>query len=179
MLVVIFLKRVRWQGVWSSLARRESKEGNWGSFQDLSYARVMLDSHVQWVTAASLRRFGISSGLLTKKGSHFLPICLRIPQKNQIFIFLFIPRLCIIDEAHRLKNRNCKLLEGLRLLHLEHRVLLSGTPLQNNVNELFSLLNFLEPQQFNSNEAFMSEFGQLKTEGNRDNHSRTPSHGVA
>lgn len=54
-------------------------------------------------------------------------------------------RICVIDEAHRLKNRNCKLLEGLRQLHLEHRVLLSGTPLQNNVNELFSLLNFLEP----------------------------------
>lgn len=73
-------------------------------------------------------------------------------------------RLCIIDEAHRLKNRNCKLLEGLRQLHLEHRVLLSGTPLQNNVSELFSLLNFLEPSQFSSSEAFLTEFGQLKTE---------------
>lgn len=46
----------------------------------------------------------------------------------------------------------------------EHRVLLSGTPLQNNVNELFSLLNFLEPTQFSSNEAFLQEFGALKTE---------------
>ncbi|XP_028176738.1 chromodomain-helicase-DNA-binding protein 7 [Ostrinia furnacalis] len=73
-------------------------------------------------------------------------------------------RVCVIDEAHRLKNRNCKLLEGLRQLHLEHRVLLSGTPLQNNVNELFSLLNFLEPSQFASSDAFLNEFGQLKTE---------------
>jgi chromodomain-helicase-DNA-binding protein 7 len=46
----------------------------------------------------------------------------------------------------------------------EHRVLLSGTPLQNNVNELFSLLNFLEPTQFSSSEAFLREFGALKTE---------------
>ena len=46
----------------------------------------------------------------------------------------------------------------------EHRVLLSGTPLQNNVNELFSLLNFLEPTQFSSSEAFLQEFGALKTE---------------
>jgi chromodomain-helicase-DNA-binding protein 7 len=30
-------------------------------------------------------------------------------------------RLCVIDEAHRLKNRNCKLLEGLRLLNLVSR----------------------------------------------------------
>lgn len=73
-------------------------------------------------------------------------------------------RLCIIDEAHRLKNKNCKLLEGLRMLNLEHRVLLSGTPLQNNINELYSLLNFLEPAQFNSDEQFAKEFGELKTD---------------
>ncbi|KAG9509780.1 Chromodomain-helicase-DNA-binding protein 7, partial [Fragariocoptes setiger] len=73
-------------------------------------------------------------------------------------------RCCIIDEAHRLKNRNCKLLEGLRLFNMEHRVLLTGTPLQNNVEELFSLLNFLEPVQFASTEQFLAEFGDLKTE---------------
>lgn len=71
---------------------------------------------------------------------------------------------CVIDEAHRLKNRNCKLLEGLRLFSFDHRVLLTGTPLQNNVEELFSLLNFLEPQQFSSSEVFVQEFGDLKTE---------------
>uniref|UniRef100_A0A182SIN7 Chromodomain-helicase-DNA-binding protein 7 n=1 Tax=Anopheles maculatus TaxID=74869 RepID=A0A182SIN7_9DIPT len=76
----------------------------------------------------------------------------------------FTWRACVIDEAHRLKNRNCKLLEGLRQLNLEHRVLLSGTPLQNNVNELFSLLNFLEPSQFACSEEFLREFGSLKTE---------------
>lgn len=73
-------------------------------------------------------------------------------------------RVCVIDEAHRLKNKNCKLLEGLRLLNVEHRVLLSGTPLQNNVQELFSLLNFLEPSQFSSDENFVKEFGDLKSE---------------
>lgn len=77
-------------------------------------------------------------------------------------------RCCIIDEAHRLKNRNCKLLEGLRLLNMEHRVLLTGTPLQNNVEELFSLLNFLEPTQFSSTDQFLQEFGDLKTEAQVD-----------
>ena len=46
----------------------------------------------------------------------------------------------------------------------EHRVLLTGTPLQNNVEELFSLLNFLEPAQFPSQHVFLMEFGNLKTE---------------
>ena len=42
--------------------------------------------------------------------------------------------------------------------------MLTGTPLQNNVDELFSLLNFLEPKQFSSSEAFLKEFGDLKTD---------------
>uniref|UniRef100_A0A8C8GL36 Chromodomain helicase DNA binding protein 6 n=1 Tax=Oncorhynchus tshawytscha TaxID=74940 RepID=A0A8C8GL36_ONCTS len=73
-------------------------------------------------------------------------------------------RCVVIDEAHRLKNRNCKLLEGLKLMNLEHKVLLTGTPLQNSVEELFSLLNFLEPLQFPSESLFLEEFGDLKTE---------------
>ena len=73
-------------------------------------------------------------------------------------------RVVVIDEAHRLKNRNCKLLEGLKRLSMEHRVLLTGTPLQNSVEELFSLLNFLEPHTFPSHIAFLQQFGDLKTE---------------
>eukprot|EP00062_Callorhinchus_milii_P025224 gi/632985974/ref/XP_007909983.1/ PREDICTED: chromodomain-helicase-DNA-binding protein 6-like isoform X3 [Callorhinchus milii] len=73
-------------------------------------------------------------------------------------------RCVIIDEAHRLKNKNCKLLEGLKLMGLEHKVLLTGTPLQNTVEELFSLLNFLEPTHFPSENTFLEEFGDLKTD---------------
>uniref|UniRef100_A0A3B4B7Q4 DNA helicase n=1 Tax=Periophthalmus magnuspinnatus TaxID=409849 RepID=A0A3B4B7Q4_9GOBI len=72
-------------------------------------------------------------------------------------------RCVIIDEAHRLKNRNCKLLDSLKMLDL-HKVLLTGTPLQNTVEELFSLLHFLEPAQFPSEFEFLREFGDLKTE---------------
>uniref|UniRef100_A0A674MVS8 Chromodomain helicase DNA binding protein 9 n=1 Tax=Takifugu rubripes TaxID=31033 RepID=A0A674MVS8_TAKRU len=73
-------------------------------------------------------------------------------------------RCVVIDEAHRLKNKNCKLLEGFKLMNLEHKVLLTGTPLQNTVEELFSLLHFLEPARFPSENTFMQEFGDLKTE---------------
>lgn len=46
----------------------------------------------------------------------------------------------------------------------DHSVLLTGTPLQNNVEELFSLLNFLEPKRFSSLHAFLADFGTLRTE---------------
>lgn len=54
------------------------------------------------------------------------------------------------------------------LIFQEHRVLLTGTPLQNNVEELFSLLNFLEPEQFNSSQTFLAEFGNLRTDDQVD-----------
>ena len=73
-------------------------------------------------------------------------------------------RACVIDEAHRLKNLKCKLLEGLNLLKIEARLLLSGTPLQNNINELFSLLSFLEPSQFTSLTEFLRDFGDMQNE---------------
>uniref|UniRef100_A0A8C9FDV3 Chromodomain helicase DNA binding protein 7 n=1 Tax=Pavo cristatus TaxID=9049 RepID=A0A8C9FDV3_PAVCR len=78
-----------------------------------------------------------------------------------------IPWRCVvIDEAHRLKNRNCKLYISMkkRMDLNGFLVLLTGTPLQNTVEELFSLLHFLEPGRFPSETTFMQEFGDLKTE---------------
>lgn len=55
----------------------------------------------------------------------------------------------IIDEGHRMKNHNCKLSNTLgQYYHSRHRVLLTGTPLQNSLPELWSLLNFLLPSIF-------------------------------
>lgn len=57
----------------------------------------------------------------------------------------------IIDEGHRLKNHNCKLTLMLNgYFHAHHRLLLTGTPLQNKLPELWALLNFLLPTIFSS-----------------------------
>ncbi|CAL2040411.1 unnamed protein product [Caenorhabditis brenneri] len=57
----------------------------------------------------------------------------------------------IIDEGHRLKNHNCKLTSMLNgYFHAQHRLLLTGTPLQNKLPELWALLNFLLPTIFAS-----------------------------
>uniref|UniRef100_A0A7N0U7Q7 CHD3-type chromatin-remodeling factor PICKLE n=1 Tax=Kalanchoe fedtschenkoi TaxID=63787 RepID=A0A7N0U7Q7_KALFE len=54
----------------------------------------------------------------------------------------------IVDEGHRLKNKESKLFLSLAQYMSRHRVLLTGTPLQNNLQELFMLMNFLDPEKF-------------------------------
>ena len=51
----------------------------------------------------------------------------------------------IVDEAHRIKNENTQLGHAVRRLRCSHRLLITGTPLQNNMHELWSLLNILFP----------------------------------
>ncbi|OAQ34532.1 hypothetical protein K457DRAFT_773262 [Linnemannia elongata AG-77] len=72
-------------------------------------------------------------------------------------------RAIVVDEAHRLKNSASKVSEILKTYNLEHRVLLTGTPLQNSLDELFALLNFLEPNRFVNEKQFLAEYGNLKT----------------
>lgn len=56
---------------------------------------------------------------------------------------------CIIDEGHRMKNHHCKLTQVLNTHYMvPHRLLLTGTPLQNKLPELWALLNFLLPSIF-------------------------------
>lgn len=60
----------------------------------------------------------------------------------------------IVDEAHKIKNEESQISKKLRQLDTSHRLLLTGTPLQNNLHELWALLNFLLPDVFGSSEEF-------------------------
>merc|ERR1711953_461181 len=60
----------------------------------------------------------------------------------------------VIDEAHRIKNEESKLSVIVREIKTNNRLLLTGTPLQNNLHELWALLNFLLPDVFSSSEDF-------------------------
>uniref|UniRef100_A0A8D3E603 Proliferation-associated SNF2-like protein n=1 Tax=Scophthalmus maximus TaxID=52904 RepID=A0A8D3E603_SCOMX len=64
----------------------------------------------------------------------------------------------IVDEGHRIKNLNCRLVQELKMLPTDNKLLLTGTPLQNNLAELWSLLNFLLPEVFDDLKSFESWF---------------------
>lgn len=64
----------------------------------------------------------------------------------------------VIDEAHRIKNEDSLLSRIVRILTSKNRLLVTGTPLQNNLHELWALLNFLLPDVFGSAEDFDAWF---------------------
>lgn len=87
----------------------------------------------------------------------------RLLQQGPVFLtslgFQLQWKYMIIDEGHRMKNHHCKLTQVLNTHYLApHRLLLTGTPLQNKLPELWALLNFLLPSIFKSCSTFEQWF---------------------
>jgi SWI/SNF-related matrix-associated actin-dependent regulator of chromatin subfamily A member 5 len=64
----------------------------------------------------------------------------------------------IVDEGHRLKNDRSQFSEKLRLVTCLSKVILSGTPLQNNLKELWAMLYYMAPDIFQSSKPFEEGF---------------------
>ncbi|KAF9155730.1 hypothetical protein DFQ26_009637, partial [Actinomortierella ambigua] len=77
----------------------------------------------------------------------------------------------VVDEGQRLKNENSQLFVKLNELAIETRVLLTGTPLQNNIRELFSLMNFLDPVKFADVAELEKKYENLDKEAVEELHS--------
>ncbi|KAH0793578.1 SNF2 family N-terminal domain containing protein [Histomonas meleagridis] len=71
-------------------------------------------------------------------------------------------RYLIADEGHKLKNYKSKIYLLMKQLKFEHCTLLTGTPLQNDMTELWSLLHFLNPEKFDDLKGFMKCYGNME-----------------
>ncbi|KZF23476.1 hypothetical protein L228DRAFT_209998 [Xylona heveae TC161] len=107
------------------------------------------------------------------RSPHFPVVCTsyEICMNDQKFLSKYAWKFIIIDEGHRIKNLNCRLIRELKSYHSANRLLITGTPLQNNLSELWSLLNFLMPDIFDELSSFESwfDFSELK---NKEGHKQ-------
>ncbi|CAK6950557.1 SWI/SNF-related matrix-associated actin-dependent regulator of chromatin subfamily A containing [Scomber scombrus] len=72
-------------------------------------------------------------------------------------------KYAVFDEGHMLKNMNSLRYRHLMAINAEHRLLLTGTPLQNNLLELMSLLNFIMPSMFSNSATQLSKMFSMKS----------------
>ncbi|ORY32001.1 SNF2 family N-terminal domain-domain-containing protein [Naematelia encephala] len=78
--------------------------------------------------------------------------------KDRKFLSGFQWKFIVVDEGHRLKNLDCKLIRELKTYTSANRMILTGTPLHNNLAELWSLLNFILPDIFDDLDSFQQWF---------------------
>ncbi|PFH54826.1 hypothetical protein AMATHDRAFT_134744 [Amanita thiersii Skay4041] len=89
-------------------------------------------------------------------------------------VFKSQPRweVLIVDEGQRLKNDASLLFKKLNELNSRHRIIMTGTPLNNKIRELFSLMNFLDPHQWNDLNALEKEYEELTEDLVKQLHNR-------
>ncbi|CAE6425485.1 unnamed protein product [Rhizoctonia solani] len=78
--------------------------------------------------------------------------------RDRIHLAKFGWKYIVVDEGHRLKNMNCKLIQELKQYPSANRLILTGTPLHNNLAELWPPLNFILPDIFNDLRLFQQWF---------------------
>lgn len=103
-------------------------------------------------------------GVQTQKSGHKFDVLLTTYEmvlSDVTYLRKVVWEVLFVDEGHRLKNSGSKLFNTLNTFSFQHKVLLTGTPLQNNIGEMYNLLNFLEPATSPSLSSFEEKFNDL------------------
>eukprot|EP00201_Polytomella_parva_P000410 CAMPEP_0175086470 /NCGR_PEP_ID=MMETSP0052_2-20121109/29266_1 /TAXON_ID=51329 ORGANISM="Polytomella parva, Strain SAG 63-3" /NCGR_SAMPLE_ID=MMETSP0052_2 /ASSEMBLY_ACC=CAM_ASM_000194 /LENGTH=103 /DNA_ID=CAMNT_0016358655 /DNA_START=484 /DNA_END=791 /DNA_ORIENTATION=- len=67
---------------------------------------------------------------------------------------------CVLDEGHVIKNSKSRVTMAVKRIKASHRLILSGTPIQNNLLELWSLFDFLMPGLLGTEKEFNGRYGK-------------------
>ncbi|TDL27615.1 SNF2 chromatin remodeling protein [Rickenella mellea] len=110
--------------------------------------------------------------LLSKLGTHDVVITSYEVVRNDIHHLQgLVWHYCVLDEGHIIKNAKTKLTKAVKAIRANHRLILSGTPIQNNVLELWSLFDFLMPGFLGTEHSFNERFSKPIL-SNRDGKSK-------
>ncbi|XP_070597974.1 chromodomain-helicase-DNA-binding protein 1-like isoform X3 [Erythrolamprus reginae] len=93
-------------------------------------------------------RAELQQDLKSNHGFHILLITYEMCLKDATFLKRFNWTCLVVDEAQRLKNQDSLFHKTLSEYSTDFRLLLTGTPIQNNLQELYSMLAFIEPVIF-------------------------------
>ncbi|XP_067228903.1 chromodomain-helicase-DNA-binding protein 1-like [Chanodichthys erythropterus] len=112
------------------------------------------------------RRAELQEELKNGKNFHVLLTTYEMCLKDARFLKSWKWKILVVDEAHRLKNQESLLHQTLKEFTVGFRVLLTGTPIQNNLQEVYSLLAFIQPSLFlpEDVEDFVSAYADVQTE---------------
>ncbi|XP_012873811.1 PREDICTED: chromodomain-helicase-DNA-binding protein 1-like isoform X1 [Dipodomys ordii] len=115
---------------------------------------------------AKEERAHLQHGLKEESHFHVLLTTYEICLKDASFLKSFPWSVLVVDEAHRLKNQNSQLHKTLTEFSVVFRILLTGTPIQNSLSELYSLLSFVEPELFSREqvEDFVQRYQDIEKE---------------
>ncbi|CAK9005803.1 unnamed protein product [Durusdinium trenchii] len=78
----------------------------------------------------------------------------------------------IVDEGHQIKNPSCQFGRALRRINARSRILLTGTPLQNKLGDLWALMDFVQPGLLGNHATFDRNFSEQIAKGSKRNASR-------
>uniref|UniRef100_A0AAY4E2T3 Chromodomain-helicase-DNA-binding protein 1-like n=1 Tax=Denticeps clupeoides TaxID=299321 RepID=A0AAY4E2T3_9TELE len=112
------------------------------------------------------RRAELQEGLLNGGPFDVLLTTFEMSKIDAAFLKRWSWKILVVDEAHNLKNQNCGLHRTLCEYNVGFRLLMTGTPIQNNLQEVYALLSFVQPSLFPRSDAeeFATAFAHVQTE---------------
>uniref|UniRef100_A0A8C6E872 Chromodomain-helicase-DNA-binding protein 1-like n=1 Tax=Moschus moschiferus TaxID=68415 RepID=A0A8C6E872_MOSMO len=112
------------------------------------------------------KRACLQQDLKQESRFHVLLTTYEICLKDASFLKSFPWSVLVVDEAHRLKNQSSLLHKTLSEFSVVFSLLLTGTPIQNSLQELYSLLSFVEPDLFSKEQAedFVQRYQDIEKE---------------